>query len=158
MYTGICYFINRSPHQLPVGFLSLDSILFVFFRVFEEKPNGEIKFTVYHNFSDLKIGNAGYLSSVGGGGIHRGGRIHSVAHRCCRPPHSRQEDQARSALVRRLFDHNFSSRLHKRTLIKALHIANFLNVCHVCFHDTHGYQLVSGGISGEIFLLPVLTR
>lgn len=36
----------------------------------------------------------------------------------------------------------------QRTLKRALHIANFLTGCHVCFHDTHGYQLVSGGISG----------
>lgn len=36
----------------------------------------------------------------------------------------------------------------QRTLKRALHIANFLAGCHVCFHDTHGYQLVSGGISG----------
>lgn len=99
VYTSICYFINRAPHQLPVGFLSLDSILFIFFQLFEEKPSGEIKFTIYHYFSSLKIGNAGYLSPVGGESTHRGGRIHSVAHRGCRPSHSRQEDQARSALV-----------------------------------------------------------
>lgn len=32
---------------------------------------------------------------------------------------------------------------------KSLHIANFPTVCHVCFHDTHGSQLVSCGYSGE---------
>lgn len=111
--------INRAPTSAS-GLVSFARFYFIClpYRFFwEERPKSKrgIKFTIYQIFSNCKSPrNAGYLSAVGSDGVHRGGGIHSVAYRRRRPPHSRQEDQAHSALVRRLFDHNVSSRLHTK--------------------------------------------
>lgn len=114
MYNSIHSSINRAP-SASAWFLSLDSIVFVSLQFLEEKPSGYQVHSL-SDFSNLKVRNAEYLSSVGSGVVHRGGGIHSLAYRRRRPPHIRQKDQARSALVRRLYDNGFSSRLYTGTL------------------------------------------
>lgn len=105
------------PHKLPI--ISIARFYFLTpYSFFEEKPDGDQVHSL-PNFSESKVCNGGYISSVGSGIVHRCGGIHSLAYRLRRPPHSRQEDRTPIALVRRLYDNIFSSRLHTRILKEA---------------------------------------
>lgn len=98
--------------------LSLDSsFLFSLPFLWEESSGDQVN--SISNFSKSKVRNAEWLSSVGSGVVHRRGGIHNVAYHCGRPPLSGQKNQARSALVWRLYDNCFPSRLHTRTLEEA---------------------------------------
>lgn len=89
---------------------------FLFSLPFLEEESSRYQVNSLSNFSKSKLRHAEWLSPVGSGVVYRGGGIHNVAYHFGRPSLSRQKNQARSALVWRLYDNGFSSRLHARTL------------------------------------------
>lgn len=146
MTNGIRYPITQAPTASDC-LLSLESS-FLFSLPFLEGESSGDQANSLSNFSKSKVRNAEWISSVGSGVVHRGGGIHNVAYHCGRPPLSRQKNQARSALVWRLYDNGFSSRLHTRTLEEPFLSLILLSFVMYSFMIVMVLSIVSCGMSG----------